>query len=851
MLTEEQIRSELKPTMEVRRYLSSALNEMRGDETRGAELALVRVRLLTEAWKQDRDHGVQGQASHTAHSGASIRQTLRSCFFSQGLYFQLFDKLCHKNLVDNELKSNVSELARDILNPAERGANNRSFFFAIGHALASKWFSDVQEAATWTAYAEAVWEDWYGPGDCYEPGYVAHNIKPIIELGLILGKTEELRSEKALAAFRRYRDHISPSGLAIQPGDGGTQSAYVDALSLMAEITGDGTFLWAAQQAFLAGEYGGYYNANSGRIPKEETVSALERKFAKFKAIGIEPVLPPSAGQVQTMYPETYKIPDRLILNPSRVEDKPFAAFYLNDRMETLHHGHEDNRGDLYHYEVNGVMYIKRSGWQKWVGQSNSLVVDDALSEFPFCYTKGLLSNHWYKASSSLRMLRDFNPSERYIQLYSTPDTFRHTGETVVGDETMMPLPHFFLDKESPYGVHLGNPEGMAGDNELLTVRTVTLSFHTFLRGGKHEFPKSMQWYRDYREVAPADGPVELLIKNIHLGGSKGKLVLIEPEALMKQLEVTLYEDGKKGTSEEKKVLNEDEMLKWVSVVTDELTGERVLKIVSPPGRLDLTWKGLHETVHLTDEYHRIGYDYLYISDVRDYLRTPIRVFVNGMTCRSLYSDHQQGGILKSAVTTKQGEDSFGSMEYEGVYTHDSCWTRQTLLTEEGVLLVVDRLVPGKEAEGLAGGPVWQINRPDEQGLFWFDSVADAELGKSLMVYFHPQRGHEFGVQFQPKLWHDKSYAIYDKTVLVAGREETFVSVLVPHEADVSGISVAGKKHFHSLIVDPREESKGIATEVLSDGTVNIKLQPTDEWQPTPLHVRIQKNGDWQVTRNQ
>lgn len=849
MLTEEQLRSEVKPTMEVRRFLGSALHELREDEANGRELALMRIRLLTEAWQQDKDNDVVGEASHTAHSGASIRQTLRSCFFSQGIYFQLLNELISKGLVDDELKSIGSELARDILNPAERGANNRSFYFAIGQAIASRLFPELEEAAAWSAYAEAVWEDWFEPGDCYEPGYVAHNIKQVIELGLILGKTEELRSAKALSAFRRYRDHISPSGLAIQPGDGGTQSAYVDALALMAEITGDGTFLWAAQQAFLAGEYGGYYNAVSGRLPEETAAPAIERKFAKFKDIGLEPVLPPAANQVQAMYPETYKIPDRLILNASRMQDQPYAAFYLNDRMETLHHAHEDNRGDLYHYEVGGVMYLKRSGWHKWAGQSNTLVVDDALSEFPFCYTKGLQSNHWYKASSSVRMLRDFIPSERYKQLYSTPDSFRHTGEAVAGDETMMPLPHFFLDKESPYGVHLSNPEGLAGSNEMLTVRSVTLSFHTFLRGGKHHFPKSLQWYRDYREVAPADGPVELLIKNIHLAGSKGKLVLVEPEAWMNQLEAAFYEDGKKGTPEEKRVLTWDEMQEWVSVVTDKLTGERALKIVSPPGRLDLTWKGLDETVHLTDDYQRIGYDYLYTTDVREFLRTPIRVFVNGMTCRSLYSDHQQGGILKAAVSQQQGGDSFGSMEYEGVYTHDSHWIRQTLLTEEGVLVVVDRFVPGEEAEGLAGGPVWQINKPDEQGLFWYDSEAEAELGKKLMVYFHPQRGHEYGVQFQPKLWHDQSYAIYDKVMLQPGREETYVSVMVPHDADIPGAAVAGKRHFHSLIVDPREESKGIVTNVSVEGTVSVRLMPYSEWQPAPLIMEMSKDGNWRVTR--
>jgi len=222
---------------------------------------------------------------------------------------------------------------------------------------------------------------------------------------------------------------------------------------------------------------------------------------------------------------------------------------------------------------------------------------------------------------------------------------------------------------------------------------------------------------------------------------------------------------------------------------------------------------------------------------------------VNGMTCRSMYVDHQQGGVLRESASGTQGQDSYGSMRYEGVYTHDSHWTRQTLLTEEGYLLVVDRFAPGPEADGMAGGPVWQLARLDEQGIFWFDMTADAQRGKKLTVYFHPQRGRQYGVQFQPKLWHDKAYAVYDKAVFEAGREETFVSVMVPHDADVSGAAVSGKSHHHSRLVGPGEDNQGIVTDVSVDGTVTVRLLPSAEWRVAPIELTLRKDGGWRVIR--
>jgi|GEM_PF-827971 len=849
----QSIASEMRPSMEVRAYLKKAVSELnRG----GSDIAsaMLRVKLVADAYHSDRNNEVPFVPTNNAHVSASVRQTMTTCFFSQALFFEAFGRLSKLGEVDNRLREAVREIAVDILKPAERDANNRSFLYGLGHAWASISFAEAPEARIWRAYAEAVWYDFYGPGDCYEPGYVAHNIAQAIELGLLLGKNEELRSDKLRRSFRRYRDQISPTGLAIQPGDGGYQNDYVEALTLMAKVTRDGTFLSAARRAFAAGSYTRYgrYEGNGlcsgARIDERALPEALEKRFAELAGLGIEAVEPEVGSHIQSLYPGTYRIPDRLIMQDNRASAKPYAAFCLNDRMETLHHAHEDNRGELYHYEADGVMYLSRVGWHKWAGQTNTFIAADASSEFPYGYTKGLLRNHWYKGSANLRLLRDFFESDRYRRTAEVNAAFAHAG--LQGD--LVPRPHFFTDQNSPYGVFLSNPEAMAGQCDSVTIDSVTLSFHCFPGKDKEAaaFPAAATWTRDSREVAPCDGPIELLVEDIHVAGTKGKERLVEIDACLDAIRVDYYEAGKPGTALVRRQLTESEKREILALAVDEETGRRALRVKARPGRTDVHFPGIHKRVNLDKEYQRIGFSYKYLTDARAFLRTPIKVLVNEVTCRSLHVDHQQGGKLAGANVEAANNDQYGEMRYEGVYTHDSHWSRRSILTEEGYLLVVDTFWPGEEADGMAAGPVWQTSMPIRQGLHWYDSVADAHLQKNLLVYYHPQPGHEYGVQWQPKLWNTQEYAVYDKAILEAGRAEVYVSVLIPHDGAIDGQMISGKAHAHGRIVSPGEETSGIHVAIGENREVSILLQPTDQWRVRRMEVRFDADDRWRVVRH-
>ncbi|MFQ9074377.1 MAG: hypothetical protein ACLR5J_01725 [Lachnospiraceae bacterium] len=101
-------------------------------------------------------------------------------------------------------------------------------------------------------------------------------------------------------------------------------------------------------------------------------------------------------------------------------------AMVINDRYDTLHHESEDNRGDIYHYEADGILYLKRSSWYKWAEQTNTVVLKDRVEEFPFVYSEGLIKNHWYHGSANLRLMEHFMPDERYQMKLERFDRYKH-----------------------------------------------------------------------------------------------------------------------------------------------------------------------------------------------------------------------------------------------------------------------------------------------------------------------------------------------------------------------------------------------------------------------------------------
>lgn len=835
----EELISELKPTMEIRWFLDAGLKEFDAGDDVSQKKALLRLRLLIEQINSgERDPNAICKNAHMLHSADEV---MHACFFSQAWFFKLYDRLADAGLIDQETRQQALQIADTYLKPAERGSNNRPFHYALGQAYALQQFPGSTNAPMWKAYSEAVWNDFYVPGDNYEPGYVHAYFPQAIELGLLLGKEKELKGDKLRQMFYRLRDHIGPGGLVVSPGDGWGQDDYVDGLIAATDLTGDETLLWAAERLLLAGTAGYTRGRNGRRIPESEQQGLLNERLGFLYARGLHAKMPETASAVSYLYPATYRIADRLILNPSRKEGNPFAAFYLNDRQNTTFHGHEDNRGDLYHYEVDGVLYLCRSGWSKWPGMANTFVVSDSTLEFPYNQTGGMASNHWYRASENLRVLLDYQDSENWKDRSGFDES----------------PPRRYCNPDHYLGDHPVNPDGLAGKLDNLTIQTVSIQLLNFPREEimkeKDHYLKNLSfdrgwvaWYRDYRKIAPSDGPYEILLSNLFIAGQKGEQTLEKFARIPENLKLLYYAPGSKGQPPV-----ELDKSKALSIVKDPATGTSVLKMMCPPGRTDLVLDVSDRTFNLNSEYHRIGCMYQYRSDVSEFLRTPMKIAVNGFAPRSMYVDNQQGGILIDTKVDQRDGDCFGSMTFDGVWTYDSSWTRQTLLSKEGLLVVVDRFLPGSTADGMIGGPVWQLFNPPESGLNWFDSMQDRETGNKLLTFFHYQRGIQYGVQFQPKLWWMNDYAVYAKKRFSANQPEIFVTAFVPHDGGLSGVDVSGLPNYLGAFMG-RSAKYGMRTAVESNGTAEVR------WKPKPkagliggkgITVRIAKDGTWSVAR--
>lgn len=829
LLTEtekQELVKEIFPNMEVRNFIRPTQLEFSSDSEKDRQRAILRIRLITDAYFA----GGRIDKTYGFHKRASIKETFISCFFSQAFYFRALKAMKEAKAIDKETLAKAQTIADEVLlvpQYQERGPNNRPFHFALGNIYAAKIFPKAPKAKRWRNYANAVWSDWYDAGDTYEPGYVAHNIMQVIELGQQLDKTKELQGDKARQAFYRYRDQLSSSGLTFAPGDGSDQSDYVKGLIAAAEITKDETLFWAADLAFWAGDY----SVRGGKRRDKQSAEDQElynELFFNLLNMGLSLKMPDTSCSIQKMFPTTYKVTDRILMTPSRKAGKPFVGYYLNDSGETTHHAHEDNRGEIYHYEVDSVMYLSRSGWSKWVGHANTFIVEDAINEFPFYNTQGMQQGYWYKGSTNMRIMRNFNESPSYHFIESTMN----------GHDYL-----FASNKKDDEGFFYVNPDALAGKCDKMKIEELSFRFVTYPKEekGKFSFAPGIMWYREYRDIALSETPQTIIIDNLAISGPAGKHVLFDFETLPDNLQVKIYPQGSLNDSTKIRTLTGKDIFEVVSLVDSKSGNGKALQVKCDFGRTDIFFNDLDIDVNFNDDYNRVDVDYCYTSDISEFLRPPFKIGVNGQAPRSMYVDRQQGGILKSSIIDQKDEDCYSEFSYEGIFTYDSHWTRKTILTKEGYLVVCDEFTPGESAEGLIGGPVWQLLSPPESGMNWFDAVAGNKPDKKLLVYFHPDRKNRYGVQKQYKFQYDQNYAVYAQTRLKAGVPARFISVMIPHDASLSGMEVSGKTIYNAIQDTKKGQKNNVSTSIDKNGSSSVKINN--------LSIVIDNSGKWDIIR--
>ncbi len=713
---------------------------------------------------------------------------------------------------------------------AERAGNNRAANYAIGNILAARTLPEHPNRKIWMAYANAVWDDWYIPGDSYEPGYVAHNLPRLIELGSLLNKEDEIQSHRIRKTMYRYRDQISPSGLVVTPGDGEpyAQPSYVPGLLPAYEMTKDPTLLWAIKKAWMAGD------KSTGRRSEED----FYQEFPQYENAPV--VMPETKSAVQNLFPDTYKLPDRMILCPGRESGNPFAMFWIQDDCNYLYHGGvSDTRGDLTHYEADGVLLIADRGRYDWPAWNNTLIVSEPDAEYPFRRTSGVHAGRWYRGSANLRVMRAYLPSEDY------------SPHPEVG----------FVDKKKPYGYLLGNPNGLSGQNDKHTLKEIELQFALLPPGGENEsgkvFPNRTWWGGyEYRNVCPSSVDVDIDLDRLAVAGPEGEKTILCFDELRDDMEFYFI-----APDNARKFPQVPLSKKFYNVVTDPETGKKVTRITTRFGRTVLRAQ-VNQNVDLTEQYNRLVLYYKYVTPIKNWTRTPIAVGVNGVVRQDMLFDRQQGGILTSAKTEDVNSDSYGEVAYHAIWTHDSKWKRRVVLTKEGILVVRDEFIPGKTADGMIAGPVWHLPSAPKSGVFdqrrnnvtanWFDAnlahsppevrAFTANYGEdktNLLIAFGDSPGQINGQQYQPKHWDADDYAVFSRRVLRANMPEIFVSVLIPHSSEISPENIAQNGRHGGLTITNKDGN------TIVNLKVNHKL-----WKHKPMQIEINADGKWQVTRN-
>jgi hypothetical protein len=153
--------------------------------------------------------------------------------------------------------------------------------------------------------------------------------------------------------------------------------------------------------------------------------------------------------------------------------------------------------------------------------------------------------------------------------------------------------------------------------------------------------------------------------------------------------------------------------------------------------------------------------------------------------------------------------DSFGQFGFTNYYGEGSRWIRRVVLTAGGVLVVADEYVGGKAlGEQYRAGPLWHVavvgeEKPAEAGKpqkgpgNWFSAPAFDHAWWSnsksrLLVFFHEDGKSEFGTLPQRHSQDTQANRlVFASRAIAAGRTERFLSVLVPHEANVPAERVA------------------------------------------------------------
>lgn len=732
-------------------------------------------------------------------------------------------KLNELEMLNDELLKEIEKIAQELIKikeVGERGTNNRSTHFGAGAAYAARLFPELAEAKTWKAFAEAIWDDWYRFQDTNEIGYNPRHLEALITLAEGLDKTELLFNSGLINLFIRYRDQISPEGLVVFPGDENPFSQHSHRWDLSecferaAFYTKDPTMLWAAFETFLAG------HRLDGPVPEDKKEDALEERFGYLLEMGLRPEMPKTESQIQFRYQATgHPMADHLVFSPSRQKGTPFAMFDLYDSGCEIQHVHENQKGELLYYEVDGIPLIHHLAYgMRQAHEANIVLVTDPEDQFPGQYATPVVEENWQRASSDLRYTVYQRASDSYPEI---PDEYGK-----------------LMDKKAPeLGFFYYNPDAIIGKLDEINVNSITIYFLLNKPGDPMSAWAGHAWQHAHLDPAPAEQPVKVVIDNVRLTGPGGELKLEDFSTLNDRLEFTYLNPDIRADSIHDVVqyrpeysLSPAEMRKWIGETTATSSGRKGLEITCRQGTNMLTLNDLDLDINIRKQYTRLEFDYKYIGDTSRWKRVPI-VLKFDHQGRPVTVNRHMGGHLVDTHVEQVGKDSYGYFTYHNYFAPGTKLTRRSILTREGILIVRDEIIPEKGAAGLLAGPIWHVFNQPEMGSNWFDvkTKERAENCKKLLIYFDGYYSkdhfvHRYGCQLMPQ--RDNSlYTVYANDLLKAKKCETFLTVMVPHDNKLSGKEIADT----------------ISTRQKGDNNISIKFEN--------VIIELDNKGNWKVRR--
>ena len=687
-------------------------------------------------------------------------------------------------------------------NMLERSVNNRPYGMNAGPAVALNVFPDMPELKKHRRWLDALWRELTEYGDTTETNYYPYGpllLQGWIDMAKGMGKFEEDR-ELLHALAKRYLDYVHGGGVRGNPNSGGRikpgrEQLYLDPWNgeyyggaegvndgdvwyRLAKEFKDPEFLWASEQAVFGGR------PPLGQALPPEYEAAYRERYQWFIERGIKPKVPRGQAKIGYYSPLKHRAPERLYLGPGRESGKPFVSFYIYDRNNNYMHCCDDAAGRLYEYCVDGAKFLHSSGKynNRFWGQAaydllNVLPPDMA---FPFKEEDGKMGGEredvWKLASLSLPFC---------LNCREAPDS-----KNWFYDKSIK----LFRRTDDPeYGYAHGNVDGYWYLNNDYHLRSVYL--------GKFDKPTRLQ--------------------NLRLAGPKGSITLAKLDSIPERLRLTEHR------GEEQTELRGAERAVAMRIVKDGRDGGRSLQLNVQPGTsLSAVLDGLDLKFDANDEYTRVSYDFR---------GSGAGMFLNEYTRPRYHRPHyNRGGILvrESLRAENHGDDSFGQFVYRNYFGAQSVWTRQTVLTEEGYLVVRDEYLPGPDVDGFQAAPNWMLNDlgdSEDAERHWYDAPAMSHAWwqterKRVLLFMHPDRKLEFG-QVAHKASQDLGYqqlrSTFGKAILREGKKQVWLAVLRPFDEGVHPRTVAE-------LIQTKLNKSGRAQ--ASIGSVTVNIQPDGSW---------------------